>query len=101
MGAPHPAVGQRDTLETVFRKHIAEMRKYANELEPALGADSPIVRRIRSCAMGCSDVLDKLAKRAASGIDAATAGETGNTDSTEGESAVPLAGDAQKASPND
>ncbi len=32
----------------------------------------------------------------ASAIEAATAGETGNTDSTEGESAAPAGGDAQK-----
>ena len=48
------------TAETLFRAHIREMHKYANELAAVLGADSPIVKRINSCAMSNRDALGAI-----------------------------------------
>lgn len=49
----------------LFRKHIEEMRVYADQLEDVLGKKSPIVKRIRSCADSNAAALDRIAARKA------------------------------------
>ena len=51
-----------ETPEYLFRKHIAEMRDYASEIEKIIGV-GPIVKRIRSCAAECEAALDRVAAR--------------------------------------
>ena len=46
--------------EELMWDHIKAMRDYAAELEPALGADNPIVKRIRSCAYSNEVALNRV-----------------------------------------
>jgi hypothetical protein len=51
------------TVEDLYRRHIREMRRYALQLADILGAESPIVKRIQSCATSNEDALDRVTKR--------------------------------------
>ena len=51
------------TVEDLYRRHIREMRRYAGDLEAVLGQESPIVKRIRSCASSNEFALDRVTKR--------------------------------------
>jgi hypothetical protein len=57
-----PTIGPPPTPETLLRNHISAMRKYASDLERALGSESPIVRRIRLCASSNEMALDRITK---------------------------------------
>lgn len=56
-----------DTPAAMFRRHIREMRDYADELAPVLGSESSIVRRIRNCADECSDALNNFTTKRGAG----------------------------------
>ena len=53
----------RKSPEKLFREHIAAMHVYANELAVVLGLESPIVKRIHSCAASNARILDALRDR--------------------------------------
>ena len=59
---PTTSVLHRST-ERLFREHIAAMHVYAFELEAVLGAESPIAKRIHSCAASNARILDALRDR--------------------------------------
>lgn len=48
------------TAEELFRRHLAAMRVYALEIEPALGSESAIIARIRRCATSNEDALNRI-----------------------------------------
>jgi hypothetical protein len=47
----------------LFRRHLREMRLYADTLVAVLGEDSPIVKRIRSCAASNEAALEAVLLR--------------------------------------
>lgn len=59
---PSVSAASLPTVESVFRDHLREMRGYADEIAKTLGDESPIVKRIRSCARSNQEALDRLVK---------------------------------------
>jgi hypothetical protein len=48
-----------ETAARLFRRHIAEMRTYAAEVQAIIG-NGPIAQRIRKCAGECEAALDRI-----------------------------------------